>query len=607
MHEGLECQECHNSKKEKLADSQYKWPKLQKEQCLSCHENYHKSNLSVKFQGGNCNKCHGEIEWKIPFFDHKVTGYSLREAHGELKCGECHKDAKSSRNLNVKWTGLKKDCLTCHEDEHRFGKYKSATKLNYKNCLACHNERDWEQIHDFNHTANTRYKIDGLHRELDCSECHLQMFKKEILAPKSGIYYWQSLTAKTCENCHKNPHLKTFSKKALEQKCTNCHVTEGWNVVKTNKNFDHAKTRFQLTGKHQKATCTECHVKNKKQVFKWESKDKDFCVECHQNVHSKQFHEKYSSQSCGECHSSDNFTKRKTFDHDKTSFALKGAHSKTDCNDCHTATQDIFPVKPPQYMGKFKFPNLQSDKCLGCHADVHKKQLGLDCIRCHNEEKWIKMSFDHQKQTKYPLLEKHINVKCKDCHKLTRDVVVENKKEVKVIQYKPINFQCVTCHKDVHHGHFGQQCSSCHTEKAWKTTTDFHKNFSLSGAHLSTQCSECHMQNRKLSGLSQECIYCHKKDDVHSGTLPDCRTCHLQMYWEDTKFRHSLTGFPLKGAHRTLQCQDCHSNGAYQGLSSDCISCHRGTVLGAISPVNHTPVANFTNCVSCHHGNPFKW
>ncbi len=627
FHGFLECQECHNPTSLAQKKVIYKWPKLATSQCLSCHENFHRENLSPKFQNGKCQSCHNQEDWKIRKFDHQLTHYPLRGKHAEIDCLDCHLNAKLKakttldartaptkkfaelKNPNIKWTGLGKQCLSCHEDFHRFGHYKSPTKTKYENCLSCHNESNWKKLHDYSHAASTRYIIDGEHRKLKCSDCHLAQNKKPILKPNPGIYVWPKLLDKTCENCHKNPHLEKFSKKMLQQKCTECHVTDGWQVVKTGKDFDHNKTKFSLTGKHIKATCTQCHVKNKVQVFHWTSPDQGYCVECHQNVHKEQFHDKFNSQSCLECHDTNTWSKRKAFDHNTAAYLLAGAHTKVECSVCHTVTPELFPIKPLKHMSLFKFPGFEKDKCLACHKDVHAGQLGNDCTKCHNDNSWKNTKFNHQTQSKYPLLGKHAEAKCVKCHKprgqdAGQEKVIDFKKVVTVLQYKPLTVQCGGCHKDIHKGHFGAQCASCHSEQAWKTTKDFHKDYSLVGVHFTLQCTECHGQNRKLAGLSRECIFCHKKDDVHSGTLADCEKCHLQVYWENSKFRHSMTTFPLKGAHRTLHCQDCHQRGVYQGLSSECISCHLSTYQGATTPVSHAGFS--TTCTQCHHS-PFRW
>ncbi|MDZ4081963.1 MAG: cytochrome c3 family protein, partial [Bdellovibrionales bacterium] len=266
-HAEMKCLDCHGGGKEKKRVV-YKWPQLKTSQCLSCHEDQHKGNFSKKFQNGRCTDCHTENEWKIPSFNHKITGYPLRGKHAELNCTECHKQtpAVAAKKPGFhKFTGLSKNCLSCHDDEHRFGKFKSARYKTPNNCLSCHNETHWKKELRFDHNLHSRFAINGRHGEVSCEECHLQQMplklekstdgnrssKKsagqstspfvglgrspaqaaetkgsEFPKLKVGVYHWNQLQTKTCEVCHGNPHLGQFSKKQLAKKCTDCHTTE---------------------------------------------------------------------------------------------------------------------------------------------------------------------------------------------------------------------------------------------------------------------------------------------------------------------------------------------------------------------------------------------
>ena len=132
------------------------------------------------------------------------------------------------------------------------------------------------------------------------------------------------------------------------------------------------------------------------------------------------------------------------FDHETTGFSLKGAHanSKVLCKDCH------YPSK--------KYRDAPT-KCNSCHqkADKHKGSLGPECQNCHEEKDWKTTHFDHSK-TKFDLLGKHKEVKCKACH--LNDKFKETPK------------LCNECHKkdDKHKGTFGPKCETCHNETSWK-------------------------------------------------------------------------------------------------------------------------------------------
>lgn len=622
-HAELSCQKCHNPEQNKiktnLDSSIYKWPHLEQKKCLSCHDNFHKNNLSPQFQNGQCTTCHSQKTWKIPNFNHEVTQFILKGKHSSLNCSSCHQQSpvglenkKDKPNENIKWRGLNQQCLSCHKDYHQFNNHRSTIFKAPNKCLTCHDESSWNEIHDFNHNANTRFKIDGQHKKYNCKSCHLpqtENMKSSFMNPlimnlkekSSGIYHWKSLNEKTCSTCHTNIHIGAFSPNQLQRKCTDCHTTEGWQVINKdiNKNFDHNTTRFPLTGKHSLATCTQCHIRDNKKVYRFNNSiKKDFCIECHDNVHLKQFSPQFSDKSCKECHSTESFTQRGPFNHNETRYKLMGSHEKLACQSCHTLTKNIFPTQPPHFMSQFIFKNLNKDQCLTCHKDIHMGQLSRNCDQCHDEMKWKSTKFNHQLQSRFILNGQHEILNCNECHQnIPNQFVLEFNKKIPVTQFKPIGTECETCHTDVHKGRFGNQCSSCHSETNWPTTKNFHKDFSLSGTHFSLQCQECHSQNKKLSGLSLDCQFCHKKDDIHSGTLPRCGECHQQQFWENTRFNHSLSLFPLRGAHRVAQCQDCHSQGVYQGRSTDCYDCHRSDALRATGRP-HSDADR--NCVECH-------
>lgn len=621
-HAELKCADCHTPhtvKKDirlKLVGKNelgiYSWPNLKGEQCLSCHTPYHGKNLSARYQNGRCDTCHNQTQWKITNFDHKVTGFALRGKHAQSKCVDCHKQSpqvKTGSQFNYK--GLKSDCLSCHKDFHFFGNFKSKNLAKPNACLSCHNESDWKNTHDFNHTNDTRFVIDGKHSDLKCADCH----KPEKVKPKinlqalpgkkNGIYHWDNLNKDTCVICHANPHLKTFSKKILAKKCTDCHVTEGWKIQpsRVKKDFNHDLTRFALTGRHKKIDCSACHNVNGKQIFKFTSDKEKFCIDCHSNPHKEQFHDKFSGRSCVECHNTDAFKQLKTFDHSLTAFALNGAHTKVDCNECHVPANKSVYAKKEVTWHKFQFPDLKDKSCTTCHNDFHAGQLGQKCNNCHNEQSWSKVKFDHNWDSRFTLREKHLEAKCVDCHKPMSNKTVEfgaNKKIYKVIKYRPISTDCITCHRDddKHKGNYGQACQNCHLERGWRVVKDFHKNFTLHGVHYTLECAECHKQDRQLGGMSNNCVLCHQKDDVHNGSLPNCSECHRQSFWEHSSFRHSLTSFPLRGSHRTLDCFECHSGGVYSGTSTSCTQCHRND---APSDVTHSAILNTVECNKCHN------
>jgi hypothetical protein len=71
------------------------------------------------------------------------------------------------------------------------------------------------------------------------------------------------------------------------------------------------------------------------------------------------------------------------------------------------------------------------------------------------------------------------------------------------------------------------------------------------------------------------CSSCHAKDDAHNGAFgTDCSQCHTTAAWLPASFDHSKLGFPLTGAHASLECAKCHLNNVFTAIDSACYACH---------------------------------
>ena len=82
----------------------------------------------------------------------------------------------------------------------------------------------------------------------------------------------------------------------------------------------------------------------------------------------------------------------------------------------------------------------------------------------------------------------------------------------------------------------------------------------------------------EFKDAKKECFACHERDDVHKrrfGTR--CESCHNAKTWKDSTFNHDAdTRYSLRGKHRKVQCNDCHTGHLYKvKLAQDCFSCHK--------------------------------
>ncbi len=377
--------------------------------------------------------------------------------------------------------------------------------------------------------------------ESDCNKCH----KKFDKGAQNAL----------CKDCHKDiakdiVELRGYHGRLKEQKdCKSCHTDHKGRDAKivlfATTQFDHVQTNFQLKGGHlnDKVKCKYCHLPNKK--FR---EAPSTCNACHKKDDK---HKGGLGTDCAQCHEEKDW-KTTRFDHSKTNFKLLGKHVEVKCKDCHIDN-------------KYKeTPKL----CNSCHKkdDKHKGNFGPKCETCHVEKNWKEITFKHDKQTKYPLLYKHHELKCTSCH--TGNVYKEK-----------LQTTCIACHKkdDKHKGSLGPKCESCHLEKGWKEILFDHAKktkYPLLGKHLTTSCKSCHVVDFKEK-LPMDCYSCHEKDDQHKGQEgKKCESCHTEQDWKKAQFDHSKSVFPLLGKHFLVDCKKCHLTPAFKDAKSDCYSCH---------------------------------
>jgi hypothetical protein len=430
-------------------------------------------------------------------------------------CMSCHKEVAADMRARTGYHGRLKPqaCNTCHTD-HK-GRGAQIVLLDKK---------------QFDHNQ-TDYVLRNKHQKVECDKCHVTG-KKYREAPQE------------CNACHRKDDVH---KGSLGSKCADCHSDSSW---KETTRFDHEKTRFSLTGKHVDVKCNGCH---KTSDYKDTPRT---CLGCHRKDDDQKGHKGQFGEKCESCHGTKAW-KPSTFNHDvDTKYVLRGKHRTASCTDCHKG--NLYRVK------------LSAD-CYACHKadDKHKESLGRDCGSCHSERSWKEPAKFNHDQTSFPLLGKHVQADCKDCHKSA--------------MFKEAPKDCYSCHKkdDKHEGTLEKGCADCHTERDWKTTTgrfnhDLTK-FRLRNAHADSKlkCSGCHADLKSYRKTSIDCYACHKKDDKHEGQQgKQCEQCHSDRSWKVDKFDHNLSRFPLTGRHIAVVCKDCHKSNLFRETPRDCYACH---------------------------------
>jgi hypothetical protein len=301
--------------------------------------------------------------------------------------------------------------------------------------------------------------------------------------------------------------------------------------------------------------------------------------------------------SCTTCHSTKGWELDKeiySFDHKKTSMPLTGQHSKVDCRQCHKTL--VF--------------NEAKNQCFQCHTDIHQATTGQDCAKCHTTTSWLVNNVeDIHRSGRFPLFGAHRLTDCLLCHKSESS-----------LRFDVPGVLCIDCHRKdfisttapnhITEG-FSQDCMMCHSVSSlqWKGSSFTHVFFPLNNGHSAAKCTDCHTSG-KYSGLSAECVSCHLKD-YNSTTNPVhktanfstvCTECHSTVTgWSPTTFDHNK--FPLTLGHSSLKCNDCHKDGKFTSVSTDCYNCHLANYNSTINP-NHKTLAFSTVCTQCHTTNP---
>lgn len=234
----------------------------------------------------------------------------------------------------------------------------------------------------------------------------------------------------------------------------------------------------------------------------------------------------------------------------------------------------------------------------------HGEDFAVSCGKCHSASGWQfdREIYSYNHDEVYELTGSHASLDCRQCHQS--------------LVFRDASSQCFECHTDMHQGTVGASCDRCHQTNTWlvSTISQIHQDsrFPLLGAHAHAECQQCHSNENPLvfEPVSVDCYTCHQADyqsttqPAHSsaGFSTDCSSCHtvFSMSWGGS-FNHHF--FPLEQGHAITDCNSCHQNAVYTGLSTECNSCHQDDYQQTTDP-NHVTSGFDTNCQLCHSLSP---
>ena len=81
--------------------------------CSECHENPHADQFGAR--GTDCASCHNSNKWKPSLFDHEKTAFSLKGAHENVACVDCHTTKREIEGTAVLfYKPTPTACAACH-------------------------------------------------------------------------------------------------------------------------------------------------------------------------------------------------------------------------------------------------------------------------------------------------------------------------------------------------------------------------------------------------------------------------------------------------------------------------------------------------------------
>jgi hypothetical protein len=245
-------------------------------------------------------------------------------------------------------------CSDCHADAHDG---QLARRADGGRCESCHDVDGFRPARfGLDEHARTDYPLAGGHLAVACDRCHRATVPSSRKAGKATVQLRFASTR--CRDCHRDPHEGGVNRLVAEGGCESCHQVTSWRTVA----FDHAQTKYPLTGRHTLVACDGCHRATggatSPAALRFAGVSQS-CEGCHLDPHRGQFDGR-GATGCGRCHTTDDL-RATGFDHDRDSaYRLDGAHARLECAACHrreTAGAESFVRYRP-------LPTT----CSGCHG-----------------------------------------------------------------------------------------------------------------------------------------------------------------------------------------------------------------------------------------------
>jgi len=271
----------------------------------------------------------------------------------------------------------------------------------------------------------------------------------------------------------------------------------------------------------------------------------DACTSCHEDAHGGQLARWDDKGRCDACHTPHGWKPSRftITDHERTRFALEGAHREAACSACHGPRRPGLPDLPgPDVLGPARVAfHVEGERCEACHVDPHEgryapggRRAGLGgCLRCHGFERFrpAGVTVEAHADFGFALEGAHRATPCFLCHGPMKGRPKSRSTLLLASRVEPLPLAgdrraCRDCHESPHGRQFdaradGGRCDACHGVERFRPAIRFDHdrdtNYPLVGAHAQVACAKCHPAVRGADGrpmtryrpIPTACSYCH--------------------------------------------------------------------------------------------------
>jgi len=210
-HLAIPCFLCHKRYKTQkgLMATPFRFPSTH---CETCHADVHdkqgelfQQRISKQNGSSGCEYCHTAQGWTVTSFNHALTSFPLEGKHTLTACRACHKPNEiNGKPVQIPLKNIPFTCQNCHTDIHH-GQFND-NKSNKTTCDKCHSPGNWIEL-KFDHNRDSRFPLEGVHRDVPCSRCH-----PSITKDGNQFKRFKPLEI-SCKSCHdKNENIKLNDK-----------------------------------------------------------------------------------------------------------------------------------------------------------------------------------------------------------------------------------------------------------------------------------------------------------------------------------------------------------------------------------------------------------